>query len=76
MEKGESQLFMERSLTVRVFYHTVGGKNDGFLVSRFLGRTQEDAATPKNADTATPMNAYAASPNPIAMIEQFESGDD
>ena len=35
---GENQLFMEMSLTVRVLYHTVGGKNDGFLVRRFLRR--------------------------------------
>ena len=35
---GKNQLFMEMSLTVRVLYHTVGGKNDGFLVRRFLRR--------------------------------------
>ena len=41
---GKNQLFMEMSLTVRVLYHTVGGKNDGFLVKvsasrRVFGRT-------------------------------------
>ena len=57
MRGGENQLFMEMSLTVRVLYHTVGSKNDVFiLLRRFLRRAQSlgersearlRAATPK-----------------------------
>ena len=64
---GKNQLFMEMSLSVRVLYQTVAGKNDGFLVRRFLHRAHSlgehsearlRAATPKALmGPATPKTA-------------------
>jgi hypothetical protein len=63
---GKNQLFMEMSLTVRVLYHTVESKNDGFfLVRMFLRRAQSLGEHPEaRLMAATPKSLHGlATPN-------------